>query len=50
MIELPKEEYIHIEENGRVIIYCTMRQKALHTIGLNSGHVSRRLYIYDEDD
>ena len=43
-MELPKEEYVHVEENGRKITYCTMRQKALHTIGLNSGHVGRRLY------
>lgn len=42
-MELPKEEYIHAEEDGRKITYCTMRQ-ALHTIGLNSSHVGRRLY------
>lgn len=44
-MELPKGEYIHVEEYGRKITYCTMRQKALHTIGLNSGHVGRRLYM-----
>ena len=43
-MELPKEEYVHAEENGRKVTYCTMRQKVLHTIGLNSGHTSRRLY------
>lgn len=43
-MELPKEEYIHVEEDGRKITYCTMRQKALHTIGLNSCYVGRRLY------
>ena len=43
-MELPKEEYIHIVENGRKITYCTMRQKVLHTIGFNSIHVGRRLY------
>lgn len=43
-MELPKEEYTYVWENGRKITYCTMRQKALHTIGLNSGHVGRRLY------
>lgn len=43
-MELPKEEYIHVEENGRKITYCTMRQKVLHTIGFNSRHVGRRLY------
>lgn len=44
MVELPEQEYIHVEENGRMITYCTLRQKALHTIGLNSCHVGRRLY------
>lgn len=43
-MKLPKEEYIHVNENGRMITYCTMRQKALHTIGFNSGRVGRRLY------
>ena len=43
-MELPKEEYVHAEENGRKVTYCTMRQKVLHTIGLNSGHTRRRLY------
>lgn len=43
-MELPKEEYTYTEENGRTITYCTMRQKALHTIGLNASHVGRRLY------
>lgn len=43
-MELPKEEYTYTEENGHRITHCTMRQKALHTIGLNSGHVGRRLY------
>ena len=38
-MELPKEEYIHVEENECQVTYCTLRQKALHTIGLNSGHV-----------
>ena len=33
MVELPEQEYIHVEENGRMITYCTLRQKALHTIG-----------------
>ncbi len=35
MIELPKEEYIQVEENGRTVIYCTMRQKVMHIIGLD---------------
>lgn len=44
IIDLPKEEYIHVEKDGRMVTYCTLRQIALHTIGLNSGHVGRRLY------
>lgn len=43
-MNLPKEEYIRVEENEHTITYCTLRQKVLHTIGLNSGHVGRRLY------
>lgn len=43
-IELPQDEYIHIQKDGKTITVCTMRQKALHTIGLNSGHIGRRLY------
>lgn len=35
-VYLPKDEYIHKMENGKMITYCTLRQKALHTIGLNS--------------
>lgn len=34
-IELPKEEYIQVQENGRAVIYCTMRQKLFHVIGLD---------------
>lgn len=44
IIDLPKEEYIHVEKDGKIITYCTMRQKALHTIGYNSGHLGRQLY------
>ena len=44
ILKLPDNEYVHFEENGKHITVCTMRQKALHTIGLNSGHVGRRLY------
>lgn len=44
MMVLPEHEYIHVDNNGHMITYCTMRQKALHTIGLNSSHVGRRLY------
>lgn len=34
-MELPKEEYIKVEKDGQIYTCCTMRQKALHTIGLN---------------
>ena len=44
MISLPEREYNTVEEDDRKIVYCTMRQKALHTVGLNSGNVGRRLY------
>lgn len=43
-MKLPVNEYEKIEKDGQTITVCTMRQKALHTIGLNSGHVGRRLY------
>lgn len=36
MIELPKEDYIHVEENGRTITYCTLRQQVKHVIGLDN--------------
>lgn len=35
MIELPKEEYIQVEENGRTVTYTTLRQKVMHVIGLD---------------
>lgn len=47
-MKLPREEYIYAIENGRKITYCTMRQKALHTIGLNSMRLGRRLYTRHE--
>lgn len=34
-IVLPKEEYLHYEKDGHKITVCTMRQKALHVIGLD---------------
>ena len=43
-LKLPEKEYEHYEKDGKQITVCTVRQKALHTIGLNSGHVGRRLY------
>lgn len=42
-IQLPKEEYVHLEENGKQIRICTMRQKAMHTIGLDA-YPQGRLY------
>ena len=38
-MNLPKEEYIRVEENGHTITYCTLRQKVLHTIGLTPHSV-----------
>ena len=35
-IRLPEEEYIQVQEDGRTVIYCTMRQKALHVIGMDN--------------
>lgn len=43
-IELPKEEYLHITDGVHSITVCTMRQKVLHMIGLNSGKTKHRLY------
>ena len=43
-INFPKEEYEHYEKDGKRITVCTMRHKALHTIGLNSCCTGRRLY------
>lgn len=33
---LPKEEYVHVVKGGKQITYCTMRQKALHVVGLDN--------------
>ncbi len=43
-IKLPENEYEHYENDGKQITVCTLRQKCLHTIGLNSSHTGRRLY------
>lgn len=43
-MELPKEEYTHVKKDGKTFTFCTLRQKVLHTIGLNSSGVKRRLY------
>lgn len=34
-IKLPKNEYIQVQEDGRTVTYCTLRQQALHVIGLD---------------
>ena len=44
----PQNEYEHYEKDGKRITVCTMRQKVLHTIGLNSSHTGRRLYTRQE--
>lgn len=44
MIELPKEQYLHYEKDGRMITVCTMRQTALHVVGLDRQHHHGRLY------
>ena len=44
-IILPKQEYVHFEDNGKRITVCTLRQKVLHTIGLRMyGGNQVRLY------
>lgn len=35
MIEIPKEDYIHREENGHTVTYSTLRQQLKHFIGLD---------------
>lgn len=37
VITLPKDEHIHIVKDGKRITLCTMRQKALHVVGLDNG-------------
>ena len=43
-IELPKDDYIRYEENGRTVVVCTLKQMCKHTIGLDEGHNRGRLY------
>lgn len=45
-LKLPPNEYelVEVDADGTRRIVCTLRQKALHTIGLNSGRTKRRLY------
>lgn len=42
MIDIPKEDYIHKEENGRMITYCTLRQQLKHFIGLDKENPYKR--------
>ncbi len=35
-IKLPDKEYIHYVKDGKIHTVCTMRQKALHTIGMDN--------------
>lgn len=37
-------EYVRTHPDTAVMITCTLRQMALHTIGLNSPNIGRRLY------
>ena len=34
-LTFPQENYIHREENGIMLTYCTMRQQVLHAIGMD---------------
>lgn len=34
-LELPEEDYERVDQDGQVFTYCTMRQVAKHTIGLD---------------
>ena len=34
-IKLPKDLYLRVQEGGQTVTYCTLRQKALHVIGLD---------------
>lgn len=43
-LKLPQNEYEIIEIDGVRMVSCTLRQMALHTIGLNSSHTKGRLY------
>lgn len=45
-ILLPEQEYIQSEENGKQITICTLRQIALHTIGLRLDGRSNRGRLY----
>ena len=35
MIEFPEEDYIQVEEDGKMATYATLRQEAMHVIGLD---------------
>lgn len=43
MINLPQNDYITIEKDGRTYSCCTLRQKVRHTIGLDDA-TRRTLY------
>lgn len=43
MINLPQNDYLTIEKDGRTYCCCTLRQKVCHTIGLDYA-TRRTLY------
>lgn len=43
-MRLPENEYDIKIENGKKIIYTTLRQKVFHTIGLDHNYHNGRLY------
>ena len=43
MINLPQNDYLTIEKDGRTYCCCTLRQKVRHTIGLDNA-TRRTLY------
>ena len=43
MINLPQNDYLTIEKDGRTYSCCTLRQKVRHTIGLDDA-TRRTLY------
>lgn len=43
-IIFPKENYVRVERDGTTFMVCTIRQKALHTIGLEPGKTNGKKY------
>ena len=43
-LKLPTEEYIEVAKNGKSVTRCTLRQKAMHCIGLSAHRNRGRLY------